>query len=76
MSRMTRARLRAMKRRWQRDLDALEEAFPDMDYDWNCPEVEVLRNLGTAIAWVDGIIANPEPFTGRAKRIREEDMGA
>lgn len=68
MSNMTRARLRAMKARWQRDSDALEAAFPITDWLRSDPELETIRNLESAIAWIDGIITSPEPLKGRMER--------
>ncbi|QDZ07431.1 hypothetical protein FPZ24_08030 [Sphingomonas panacisoli] len=62
----SRRQLRAMRDRWRRDLDKLEADQPVGDrWDWATPNIEVQRNLATAIAWIDGMI------TGR--KVRDED---
>lgn len=69
---MTKAQLRAMRDRWQRDYSRLRRAYEPID--WELPgdaTVETIRNLATAIAWVDGMIAKdsgpaPPPPQGEA----------
>ena len=53
---LSRRTLRAMRNRWQRDLDRLETAYPINDWEACDGPVETQRNLGTAIAWIDAII--------------------
>lgn len=66
MSRLTKQRLRAMRERWSRDLKVLEEAFPDLNLDFELgAEAETVRNLATAIGEVNGIIANQIPLQKR-----------
>jgi hypothetical protein len=50
--------LRAMRDRWQRDLDRIEAAYPIEDMaEWSDPESETQRNLATAIVWIEGLIS-------------------
>lgn len=60
-TRLTRDQLRAMRGRWQRDLDRLNAAYPEATADWtfSMPRLETIRNLATAIAEIDGIITSP-----------------
>lgn len=60
---LKRRTLWAMKRRWQADLKRLEEAYGEFSLDQTrCdPESETQRNLATAIAEIDGMIARRRP---------------
>jgi len=53
--------LRAMKARWERDLTRLEDGYPMPDWRGGTPEIETMRNLATAIAQIDGVIAAYRP---------------
>ena len=54
---LPRRSLRAMKRRWQADLERLEAAYPAKDWEGSDPALETIRNLATAIAEIDGLIS-------------------
>lgn len=58
---LTRQRLRTMRDRWQRDYDTLESVYGDWveyaEHDGDA-YIETMRNLGTAIAWIDGMITS------------------
>lgn len=65
MRKLSKARLRTMRDRWQRDSDTLLATYGDWvkyaDHD-GAPYIETMRNLDTAIAWIDGmIVARPTP---------------
>jgi hypothetical protein len=49
--------LRAMRDRWQRDLDRLETAYPVDNWEADHPTLETIRNLATAIAQIEGMIS-------------------
>lgn len=68
---LSRRTLRAMKKRWQRDLDRLESFYvaassPTM-VDWSDSEHETVRNLATAIAEIDGLISMVRPTDRKGK---------
>jgi hypothetical protein len=62
--RLPRRTLRTMRERWQRDYDRLEQVYgsweegAESDGD---PFIETMRNLATAIVWVDGLISSKRP---------------
>jgi len=53
---LPRRMLRAMRARWQRDLEKLEAAYPIEDWQADSPSLETIRNLATAIVQIDGMI--------------------
>ena len=65
---ITRRQLRAMRGRWERDLEQLESAFPIANMaEALTPEAETIRNLATAIAEIDGIITNVKSLSKRGQ---------
>jgi hypothetical protein len=63
MTVLTRRTLRAMQRRWQADLERLEQAYGEftLNPEQSNPESETQRNLATAIAEIRGMIAHHRP---------------
>lgn len=55
--RLSRPQLRAMRDRWERDLAWLEKAYPVENWKADAPHIETQRNLATAIAQIEFIIA-------------------
>lgn len=53
---LPRRSLRAMRRRWEADLERLENAYPTIDWQADSPPIETIRNLATAIAQINGMI--------------------
>jgi hypothetical protein len=72
---LDRRQLRAMRERWQRDLDRLEAAFPGLELGEEfTSETETIRNLATAIAHIDGIITNVTPLSKRFPKDATHDQ--
>lgn len=67
---LTRRRLLAMRDRWVRDLAVLEEAFPGLDLTQHADcEAETVRNLATAIAEIELVIAKVTPLNSRHRAL-------
>lgn len=53
---LPRRSLRALRKRWKRDLARIEAAYPLEDWNRCDPASETIRNLATAVAEIDGLI--------------------
>jgi hypothetical protein len=62
---LSRRTLRAMRDRWQKDLDRLEAVYVSADHPtmayYSDSEHETVRNLASAIAEIEGLIAMARP---------------
>jgi hypothetical protein len=58
--RLTRRSLRALERRWSKDLARLEAAYPVQNWEGAAPELEVVRNLATAIAEIQMLMGRSD----------------
>lgn len=63
---VTRGTLRSMRDQWQCDLDFLHEVFQNIDLskEYN-DEAETIRNLETAISYMEGVINSGIPIVER-----------